>query len=85
MLQDLLETIALLHENEPRLNAQWIMRLIHGRSSDRVTYTVSVLLICQGMRPPFKYLWSRLETYFPFETTESLTAKILLTSISGIQ
>uniref|UniRef100_A0AC34F247 EF-hand domain-containing protein n=1 Tax=Panagrolaimus sp. ES5 TaxID=591445 RepID=A0AC34F247_9BILA len=41
--QDMVECIALLHSNEPKLNAQWIMRLIHGRSSDRVTITVSSL------------------------------------------
>uniref|UniRef100_A0A914P649 Uncharacterized protein n=2 Tax=Panagrolaimus davidi TaxID=227884 RepID=A0A914P649_9BILA len=38
--KDMVECIALLHSNEPKLNAQWIMRLIHGRSSDRVTLTV---------------------------------------------
>jgi Ca2+-binding EF-hand superfamily protein len=37
--KDMVECIALLHSNEPKLNAQWIMRLIHGRSSDRVTLT----------------------------------------------
>jgi len=36
--KDLIETLALLHSNDPKINAEWTFRLINPKSYDKITF-----------------------------------------------
>ena len=48
IFQDLIETLALLHSNDPKINAEWTFRLINPKSYDKITFNVNYSIIIKN-------------------------------------